>query len=337
MIKIKLHIPSEFSFASSSNLLSLFMWKEGEIRIRETFESHFVLSSIENCDYVIVPFTVLNKWDLYGSVIKKTIETSSVLKKILLLVNGTDESPRIEAPSVLFLTPCIESFQKGSENDYIIIPSLFERKLFADANVFFNSGGNIGFVGQASIDFIEVLKYTFKILSGKLFYFLKNNRLHWKIHYPMVTRYFWLRKFEKSFCKCIFIKRKKYSASEELDKNRTIEEYFENISNTSFTFCPRGSGNYSTRFYHTLALGRIPIVMSSYLKLPFEDLIDWNSILLKVSYDQISKIGTIIHDMGPIEIKRRQQLARKVWEDYLSLEGFYLTLHKHLLDRIKSE
>ncbi len=35
----------------------------------------------------------------------------------------------------------------------------------------------------------------------------------------------------------------------------------ENMETSEFTFCPRGNGNFSIRFYESLYSGRIPIII----------------------------------------------------------------------------
>ena len=45
-----------------------------------------------------------------------------------------------------------------------------------------------------------------------------------------------------------------------------------------FTFCYRGAGNFSYRFYETLMMGRIPILVNTDCVFPFEDKVDINSL-----------------------------------------------------------
>ena len=56
---------------------------------------------------------------------------------------------------------------------------------------------------------------------------------------------------------------------------------FRQIMNRNiFSFCPRGRGNYSIRFYETLRAGRIPVMVDSDQVFPCEDLIDWDDIII---------------------------------------------------------
>ena len=71
-----------------------------------------------------------------------------------------------------------------------------------------------------------------------------------------------------------------------------IEDFINNIENSHFTICNRGNGNYAMRLYQTLSLGRIPVLIDTDLKFPFEDVIDWNEIAIigKNEIDVINKI-----------------------------------------------
>ena len=47
-------------------------------------------------------------------------------------------------------------------------------------------------------------------------------------------------------------------------------EYWNNMLSAPFTLCVRGNGNFSVRFYETLALGRIPVFYNSDCVLPLD-------------------------------------------------------------------
>jgi hypothetical protein len=96
-----------------------------------------------------------------------------------------------------------------------------------------------------------------------------------------------------------------------------------NMENNIFTFCYRGAGNFSYRFYETLMMGRIPILINTDCVFPF-----WNEIKTK-------NIGLILdNDINFIENiknyyeKNKNNLIdiqinnRKIWEKYYSPIGF---------------
>ena len=58
----------------------------------------------------------------------------------------------------------------------------------------------------------------------------------------------------------------------------TVNDLIENLKTSEFCFCPRGTGNFSIRFYETLYYGRIPVLLNTDIKLPFDNKIYWNEI-----------------------------------------------------------
>ena len=70
-----------------------------------------------------------------------------------------------------------------------------------------------------------------------------------------------------------FIYRKKYRGGfiDDLSRQRTTYEYYNNIKNSDYIICIRGTGNYSIRLYETLMMGRIPIFLNTDCILPFRN------------------------------------------------------------------
>jgi hypothetical protein len=65
----------------------------------------------------------------------------------------------------------------------------------------------------------------------------------------------------------------------QLEKTR----YYNNIIDSKFVLCPRGTGSTSARFFETIWFGRIPILIADDTKLPLEHIIPWNNLIIKVS------------------------------------------------------
>lgn len=75
---------------------------------------------------------------------------------------------------------------------------------------------------------------------------------------------------------CDFIIRKHFWAGEPFSCDAE-KEFQHNMSRSHFNLCMRGRGNFSMRFYQTLAAGRIPAVALIDACLPFESRLDWHS------------------------------------------------------------
>jgi hypothetical protein len=113
----------------------------------------------------------------------------------------------------------------------------------------------------------------------------------------------------------------------------TAREFFDNIRRTAYTVCVRGGGNFSTRLYETLCLGRIPIIVDTGLVLPWAGVVDWSELAVVVSADQLSTLPERVaehhgaHDDA--SFAAAQHRARRLWEDRLSAEGFFGHFEEH--------
>ncbi|MHB8439924.1 MAG: hypothetical protein ACYDD4_12295 [Acidimicrobiales bacterium] len=119
-----------------------------------------------------------------------------------------------------------------------------------------------------------------------------------------------------------------------MDVEAYYREYFENILEGDYVLAVRGNGNYSVRFYEALACGRIPLYVDTDCVLPPLRRQAWDSIVLRVDRRDIGRIGSVVakrhREIGPEEFRERQQVARAVWSESLSMAGFFRSLHATL-------
>ena len=132
--------------------------------------------------------------------------------------------------------------------------------------------------------------------------------------------------FEKSEnINCNFIKRDRFirgysQTNQEKFRNK---DFIENMKNNIFNLSVRGGGNWSLRFYETMAYGRIPVLYKTDTLLPFENDIDWDNIIIKSSnLEELEKKMIEWYNKGPEFIKQKQIQCRETWNKYLSIEGF---------------
>lgn len=138
------------------------------------------------------------------------------------------------------------------------------------------------------------------------------------------------------------IVRKRYSAHRhtvEVPPEQAREEYIRSIQGAHFTLAPRGDGNYSLRFYETLALGRIPVVLDTDMPLPLENTIDYDAFTVRVPWQDVGRIGDYVtrffESYTDEQFKEVQRQARAVFESQLYMPQFLKrffaeTLPKHL-------
>lgn len=130
-----------------------------------------------------------------------------------------------------------------------------------------------------------------------------------------------------------FIIRDKYMAGAENFRekyggtNQTASEFYQNIISNLYVVCVRGFGNFSIRFYETLACGRIPIFIDTNSGLPFDDEVDYKNHCVYVPEKEIANAADILLDFharhSGEEIKAVQRNNRNLWEERLSFNGFF--------------
>ena len=114
-----------------------------------------------------------------------------------------------------------------------------------------------------------------------------------------------------------------------INKLHARKEYIENMDTNLFTFCYRGAGNFSYRFYDVMMLGRIPILIKTDSVYPFEDKYDLNTIgivleesdIINKKLDLITIIKTY-YENNKNNLYDIQKQNRKIWEKYYSCCGF---------------
>jgi hypothetical protein len=131
-----------------------------------------------------------------------------------------------------------------------------------------------------------------------------------------------------------FVKRMYYRGGNEKSKEQLRQEFLNNIQDTDYTICIRGTGNFSQRLYEVLALGRIPIFIDTDSILPFDDVIDWRSHCIWVKPAELEllpeKVSEFHNALDASEFADLQRRCRELWEDRLSFSGFFTHFGEHL-------
>jgi len=138
----------------------------------------------------------------------------------------------------------------------------------------------------------------------------------------------YLNLFLKSDIETNFILRNGFWAPG-IDKLTARKEYIKNINDNLFTFCYRGAGNFSYRFYDVMMMGRIPILIKTDSVYPFEDKYDLNSIgivleEINVKNESLNLIKIIreYYEINREKLADIQKQNREIWEKYYSCCGF---------------
>lgn len=129
-----------------------------------------------------------------------------------------------------------------------------------------------------------------------------------------------------------FIKRDSFIRDYDETNQESFRQYFiQNLKDNIFSLSVRGGGNWSLRFYEIMAHGRIPVLLNTDCMLPFDDIINWNDvIIIGENTDELYAKMKLWFSKGETFIKEKQLLNRTIWEKYLSIEGFSIHLNNFL-------
>lgn len=120
------------------------------------------------------------------------------------------------------------------------------------------------------------------------------------------------------------IHRDKFMGSE-LPFHVARAQYRNTIVNCGYQLCVRGVGNFCYRLYETLALGRVPVIITP-RALPLKESLPWENMAVMVEFDQL---GTMAHKILAFnkhmksDWEKVQRTNRQIWIDYLSPVGWW--------------
>ena len=111
-------------------------------------------------------------------------------------------------------------------------------------------------------------------------------------------------------------------------------EYFQNILDSDYVLCCRGSANYSIRLFEVLSSGRIPVFINTDCVLPWDASIDWKKYCVWVEENELHLIGEKVMEfhqrLSPGGFIELQHQCRKLWREWLSSEGFYTHFQQYI-------
>lgn len=193
----------------------------------------------------------------------------------------------------------------------------------------------IGFVGQATANILKAAKDISMIVYRNLKFHLGKSLLEPQQWFAApYMRYKYLRRLEKNKgIQTNIIYRDRYRAG--IKSNRSIDkttyEFYENINDSDYIFNLRGAGNFSVRFYQTLAMGRIPVLIDTDCLLPLEGIIDWTQHCIRIPQGKEhileKKLLEFHKNLNQEKFEEIQTENRKLWEDYLTLTSFFARIH----------
>jgi hypothetical protein len=297
-------------------------------------EKYQIVSAIADCDIAVVPVDIA-----HFNKNKKQKELDGFISKALglgkkvWLYSGGDYGTTVDSPVYTFR---MGGFDSKLNAQTFIMPSFITDpyvKLSKDFRPIVKSERpQIGFVGHASNsslkkikEFVVFLRYNYKRWTKK------TDTDYQPFFSSTIKRYQFLSLLEKSpNIKTDFIFRNKYRAGAKTieQKNKTTIEFLENIEKNPYTFCMRGAGNFSVRFYETLAMGRIPFVIDTDFRLPLSENVNWEKHCIIAKENEIIETLVDFHQkISPENFELMQMNNRKLWCSHLEREAYFLNIY----------
>ncbi len=180
---------------------------------------------------------------------------------------------------------------------------------------------SVGFCGQASVN---LMKLGVDIVRGCRrniqFYLGWRQEEPQPVYPPAYLRARTMKVLAASpLLKSRFISRARYrdGAADDEMREQSSREFYQNIAETDYTLCVRGGGNFSKRFYETLAMGRIPALVDTDCLLPFEPDLPWHDYIVRVSGDDLNSLPRRIADhfasLTQAGLEEQKRKCRQLW------------------------
>lgn len=332
MNKVRIFVP-EFQYKNKL-VIEIFDTNSGDqLRISDLAAPFFELVTLpETSDWIIIPMfiTGLNN-DIGKSLISSTNALAVSLKKPFGVFSNSD----------LIVDPGVKEVYIFSPGAYKSIPNLIDLPATLPQDPLQKWFGgrwepittiqkpSVGFCGQATRHPLKAIKDFVKIEA------IKARQKIGKIKFLKIPQFLpaWergllLRYLEDSpTIDTNFLLRKQYKGgATSVKEKETVEfEFYKNIYENLFTVCLRGFGNYSVRFFQTLSLGRIPVLIDTDSCIPFSDFIDRKEFFVRVPYKDRKKtdqyLVRFLKGKSKEELVDFQKGCREVWEKYYQKEG----------------
>ena len=200
----------------------------------------------------------------------------------------------------------------------------------------FNNRPVVGFCGYADSNKFKAIKDVFKTSLKNISYYLGVNPQKPHRLASSIYRRFKILDMLKnnSTIDSNFIIRGNYRAGlknvENKKRHQTTIAFFQNINSSDYVLCYRGAGNFSIRFYQTLAMGRIPVFINTDCLLPFEKSLDWKNhvVWVEESHSQ-TIVQEIIKFHSNLDTETLNAICLKnrvLWESHFQLGSYFKTL-----------
>lgn len=310
-------------------------------------KNYFSLSSLEDCDYVVPPIDWYGNQNAAAGKDERVLQLAKIAekagKKLLVFFKFDPTNPLPISNAIVFRSSLLKSKKQNNEiampgfNLYYIpnrgpMPLRSKSRKPSVGFCGFVGGGYSGSIKNPIERKIKAVREHFLVSNIKINRFLRKMgvRISRNRGYEIRAQIIRLLKDSKAI-QTNFILRDRFY----LGDGNEAEVYLKNMEESDYILCPRGSGNFSYRFYETLSFGRIPIFINTDCCLPYEDYINWKDYCVWVEEDELENLEDKIlefHERLDEEaFREKQKECHELWKKWLSLDGFFSNIHRYLM------
>lgn len=278
------------------------------------------VGTYEDAEVVIVPheYAVLSAHPEY---LRKELQEAQAHGRTVLISAYQDGTAPIRIPNTIVLRS--SAYRRTLLPHEIVMPAYVEDlgKEYGHTPLAKGERPTVGFVGKAGFATLrDVVRY------GVRNYFLLHGPEREGLYFRRRAIAALSRDARISFS---YLARRSFSGntkSIEVAPEEARRAYVESLQHNLFTLAPRGDGNYSLRFYETLSLGRIPLLIDTDMVLPCEEEIDYDSFVLRIPWQETDRIHehvtAFFERTSNEELRMMQERARRAFEEHLSMPAF---------------
>lgn len=307
--------------------------------------SYCFVNTIEECDVLILPLDINFFFQTKQAEIFKNFRNYALMHDKKLWVYSSGDTGITIKDNFIFVFKMAD-FRSHQNTQTVIMPVFIDDPLLS---IYSNSLTVVSKTPKPIIGYVGHAKSGFKKWIITILIYLKENYLiakgtiysdYYRLYFSSHKRLKYLKIIQSSSqIVSKFIFRDKYRAGVKTieDRTKTTLEFFDNIKNSQYTFCMRGGGNFSVRFYETLAMGRIPLFIDTDCILPLENIVDWKEYCIIVDHRNINEVNERLisfhNSISDEELIKWQEKNRIIWEKYLTRANYFLHIHDLFINK----
>ena len=321
------------------------MYDTNELQERaKKWKSVIEYASIKDCDFVVYPknFAI----DLYSELKKEALEAKKYNKNIVVFFDTDIEAP-IPGIDNMIVFRCSLT-QDSPKNEYSL--PYFCPEIVVNTKLPISKEVSIWYVwygrkislilrlGDKIRNFKPIKRFLYRLVYSQTLKHLIKDK--WCINpsckmttlaFPLLQVGKWdivrrnaVKHLEKSKYKFNFIRRDKVLNPKVGGSLR--DEYISNMVNSTFVLVARWFWNNAYRLYETMSLWKIPLLIDTSIKLPFENEINYRDLFIRVPYSDIKNVDKYIDiylEKNINDLDKIGERIKNIFEDNLRMYPFF--------------